>query len=95
MLDTPALLNLLRAHGGAEFAAQAQKLGTPQGTYRLAARGDDLHVTAPTGRTHGLTQERFADLFRGYSWAEITRTGRLTDLGPLFEPLGDAVNAYS
>jgi hypothetical protein len=57
----------------------------------MTARGDDLRVTAPSGRTHDLTQDRFADLFRGYTWATPTRTGRLTDLGPLFAML--AINA--
>ncbi|WP_052352061.1 hypothetical protein [Deinococcus pimensis] len=84
VLSPADLLALLRARGGAVFAARLTYLGRPKGEYLLTARGDLVRVGGPDGTTRDVDEDRYLTVFRGYAWADARPTGRLTDLGPLF-----------
>lgn len=52
--------------------------------YRLTLRGAAVQATGPAGLTRQLSQATFLQVFGARCFAELTPTGQLSDLGPLF-----------
>ncbi|GAA4003016.1 hypothetical protein GCM10022631_12290 [Deinococcus rubellus] len=96
-LSAPELLAFLGARGGQEYsvalvtpAAPARKKGqvpapAPQRPrYCFTLRGAAVEATGPAGLTRQLSQAAFLQVFGAHRFAELTPTGQLSDLGPLF-----------
>ncbi len=56
----------------------------PRPHYRLIRRGVAVQATGPAGLARQLSQAAFLQVFGAYRFAELTPTGQLSDLGPLF-----------
>ena len=56
----------------------------PRPLYRLVRRGAAVQATGPAGLTRQLSQAAFLQVFGTHRFAELTPTGQLSDLGPLF-----------
>lgn len=56
----------------------------PRPRYRLIRRGAAVQATGPAGLTRQLSPTAFLQVFGAHRFAELTPTGQLSDLGPLF-----------
>ena len=68
-------------------AATASQTALPppaRARYRLTLRGAAVQATGPSGQTRLLGTSEFLSVFASYRFADLTPTGQLSDLGPLF-----------
>ncbi|WP_293912055.1 hypothetical protein [Deinococcus sp.] len=68
----------------AALAATVPSVPAPRPRYRLTLRGAAVQATGPSGQTRLLEASEFLSVFASYRFAELTPTGQLSDLGPLF-----------
>jgi hypothetical protein len=91
-MNAAELLTYLNARGGQEYRVTAllqvgrgKKASVRElGEYRLNVRGGQVQATGPSGQTRLLERGEFLAVFGSYVFSPATRTGEMTDLGPLF-----------
>lgn len=93
LLSAAELLGVLRGRSGQEFRAvtvrregQGKRAAWQDASpYLLTVRGEVVEATGPSGQTRQLSPERFLEVFGSSVFRPAEATGRMTDLGPLFE----------